>query len=96
MTFSEENVFTMSLDSSTSTTVNKNYEKLKNKPRINDIELIGNKTGQELGLYSKPAEGINKTDLDTSVQSSLEKADSAIQDLCYSTQEDIESLFINN
>ena len=27
-----------------------NYEKLKNQPQINDVTLIGNKTGKELGL----------------------------------------------
>lgn len=27
-----------------------NYEKLYNKPQINDITLIGNKTSEELGL----------------------------------------------
>lgn len=32
---------------------NSDYEKLKNKPKINDIELIGNKTLDELGIQSK-------------------------------------------
>ena len=27
----------------------KNYENLKNKPRINDVELIGNKSFEDLG-----------------------------------------------
>ena len=27
----------------------KNYENLKNKPRINDIELVGNKSFEDLG-----------------------------------------------
>ena len=26
------------------------YEQLKNKPTINDIELIGNKTSEEIGI----------------------------------------------
>lgn len=26
------------------------YELLRNKPRINDVELIGNRTGEELNL----------------------------------------------
>ena len=26
------------------------YEQLKNKPKINDIELIGNKTSEEIGI----------------------------------------------
>lgn len=30
-----------------------NYEKVKNKPKINDIELLGNKTAEELGLQPK-------------------------------------------
>lgn len=29
------------------------YEKLKNLPSINDVELVGNKTGEELGLANK-------------------------------------------
>lgn len=30
-----------------------NYESLKDKPSINDVELVGNKTTEELGLASK-------------------------------------------
>ena len=30
----------------------KDYEKLYNKPLINDVELVGNKTSEELGLDS--------------------------------------------
>lgn len=30
----------------------RNYERLENKPSINDVELIGNKTSEELGLAS--------------------------------------------
>lgn len=29
-----------------------NYESLKDKPQINDVELSGNKTAKELGLAS--------------------------------------------
>lgn len=36
----------------TNVTVN-NYEELPNKPRINDIELIGNKTAKELELQEE-------------------------------------------
>lgn len=32
------------------------YEKLFNKPSINDVELIGNKTGPELRLQNKMQE----------------------------------------
>lgn len=39
--------------------VNDDYETLKNKPQINGIELIGNKTGEELDLGSAvfPSDG---------------------------------------
>lgn len=30
-----------------------NYDNLTNKPKINDVELVGNKTSEELGLASK-------------------------------------------
>lgn len=30
--------------------VTNNYESLSNKPRINDVELCGNKTFEELGM----------------------------------------------
>lgn len=30
----------------------RNYERLENKPSINDVELVGNKTSEELGLAS--------------------------------------------
>lgn len=31
----------------------KNYEKLNNKPQINGVELIGNKTSEDLGIVSE-------------------------------------------
>ena len=31
----------------------RNYEQLSNKPKINNVELIGNKTGSDLGLLSE-------------------------------------------
>lgn len=85
------------------------YLDLDNKPRINNVELAGNKTAAELGLaaasdipavpvqsvngktgaveltasdlgaYVKPAAGIPETDLSSSVQASLSKADTALQ-----------------
>ncbi len=32
-----------------------NYESLQDKPQINDVELSGNKTADELGLATKEA-----------------------------------------
>ena len=85
------------------------YDDLTNKPSINNVELIGNKTASDLGLasasdipevpvqsvngktgvvvlsasdvgaYVKPATGIPKTDLSSAVQTSLDKADTALQ-----------------
>lgn len=58
-----------------------NYAQLTNKPRINGVELLGNKTASDLGLgtYSKPSGGIPKSDLASAVQTSLGKADTAYQ-----------------
>lgn len=36
----------------------KDYNKLINKPQIEEVELIGNKTFEELGLYSMDATDI--------------------------------------
>lgn len=98
------------------------YDELSNKPKINNVELSGNKTASDLGLfsgnyndltnkptipdeladlsddsthrlvtdtekttwnnkgtYSKPSGGIPSTDLASAVQTSLGKADTAIQ-----------------
>lgn len=74
------------------------YNDLENKPRINNVELNGNKSLQDLGItevteqtvagwgftkntgtYSKPSGGIPKSDLESSVQTSLGKADTALQ-----------------
>ena len=39
-----------------------NYESLKDKPQINDVELSGNKTAKELGLASaSQVEELRKT-----------------------------------
>ena len=40
-----------------------NYEKLKNKPSINSVELLGNKTSDDLKLQSK-MESITAHDID--------------------------------
>ena len=57
------------------------YLDLDNKPQINGNTLTGNKTAAQLGLgtYSMPAGGIPKTDLTSAVQTSLSKADTALQ-----------------
>lgn len=63
-----------------------NYNQLSNKPQVNGVELSGNKTSSQLGItasalgaYQKPSGGIPKTDLASAVQTSLGKADSALQ-----------------
>ena len=59
----------------------------ENKPASSggtDVSLVttGEKyTWNNKGTYSKPSGGIPKTDLDSSVQASLDKADTAIQDI---------------
>ena len=57
------------------------YADLEHKPQINGVTLSGNKTTSELSLgsYSKPSGGIPKTDLADAVQTSLGKADTALQ-----------------
>ena len=57
------------------------YDELTNRPRINGHTLTGNQSASDLGLgtYSKPASGIPKTDLAQDVQTSLGKADTALQ-----------------
>lgn len=57
------------------------YDELDNLPSINGITLSGNKSTDDLGLgtYSKPSNGIPKTDFASSVQTSLGKADTALQ-----------------
>lgn len=83
------------IESSSGTT---DYSDLENKPKINNVELNGNKSLQDLGInevteqtvsgwgftkntgtYNKPSGGIPKTDLENSVQTSLGKADTALQ-----------------
>ena len=64
------------------------YDTLTNKPSINGVTLEGNKTASELALatpsdvaakYTKPSGGIPKADLASAVQTSLNKADTALQ-----------------
>lgn len=49
------------------------YENLKNKPSVNGVELSGDKTSNELGIYSKPSGGIPESDLSSDVQQALQK-----------------------
>lgn len=61
------------------------FENLENRPKYNGSVMDRNtnipqvKTLDWDGKYSKPSDGIPKTDLASGVQSSLEKADSALQ-----------------
>ena len=56
-----------------------NYNELTNKPSINSVELRGNKSLSDIGAYEKPSGGIPGTDLSSDVQTSLGKADTALQ-----------------
>lgn len=62
------------------------YNNLRNRPSINNVILVGNKTLAQLGItaaalgaYVKPAAGIPASDLATAVRTSLGKADTALQ-----------------
>ena len=64
------------------------YDELDNLPSINGVTLSGNKSADDLGLlteeqykgtYTKPEGGIPKSDLSSAVQTSLGKADTALQ-----------------
>ena len=55
------------------------YADLTNKPQINGVTLSGNKSASDLGLYPAQNNGIPKTDLAAAVQTSLGKADTALQ-----------------
>lgn len=63
----------------------RDYTALTNKPSINNVTLSGNKSLSDLGAgtYDKPASGIPKTDLASDVQTSLGKADTALQSETY-------------
>jgi hypothetical protein len=60
-----------------------NYNDLSNKPTIPSAVTESTVNGwgftKNTGTYSKPSNGIPKTDLESSVQSSLNKADTALQ-----------------
>lgn len=67
------------------------YEDLDNKPTIPNEVTESTVSGwgftKNTGTYSKPSTGIPKTDLSSDVQSSLDKAESAIQSLAgYATE----------
>ena len=49
----DDNSIEFSIDSKYEIIENRDYNKLFNHPYINDNELIGNKTGEELGLQNK-------------------------------------------
>lgn len=64
------------------------YLELENKPQINGVALTGNKSLTDLGVaatsdvaekYTKPGTGIPASDLSSTVQASLQKADTALQ-----------------
>lgn len=64
------------------------YLELENKPQINGVALTGNKSLTDLGAaaasdvaakYTKPGTGIPASDLSSTVQASLQKADTALQ-----------------
>lgn len=57
-----------------------NYNQLSNKPKIGGVELSGNKTAAQLGLYSSKPNGIPLTDLADAVQALLELAGTALQE----------------
>lgn len=61
------------------------YNDLLNKPTIPSAVTESTVSGwgftKNTGTYSKPTDGIPKTDLSSSVQSSIDKADSALQSL---------------
>ena len=46
----------------------KNYDKLENHPKINNIELKGNKTNEQLGIPTKTSDLINDSGFSTSQQ----------------------------
>lgn len=64
------------------------YADLTNKPQINNVTLSGNKSLSDIGAasaadvaekYTKPSSGIPASDLSSAVQTSLGKADTALQ-----------------
>lgn len=57
------------------------YETLRNLPRINNVTITGNNNAAHYGLgtYSKPSSGIPRTDMSSDVNTTLTKADTAVQ-----------------
>lgn len=53
---SSEDTFQVGFGSFQTVTVDNNYEILVNKPSINGVELIGNKTSEDLGIGSGDAD----------------------------------------
>lgn len=49
------------------------YSDITGKPKINGVEVEGELTSQDLGVYSKPSTGIPQSDLAPEVQSQLNK-----------------------
>ncbi len=44
------------------------YEQLKNKPKINDVELVGNKTDKDLDIKGGNPEAISDDEIDAICQ----------------------------
>ena len=76
------------------------YNDLTDKPTIpaevTESTVSGWGFTKNTGTYSKPSNGIPKSDLASDVQTSLGKADTALQasDLTFATDEDIDNLFV--
>lgn len=76
------------------------YNDLTDKPTIPAAVTESTVSGwgftKNTGTYSKPSNGIPKSDLASDVQTSLGKADTALQasDLTFATDEDIDNLFV--
>lgn len=49
------------------------YANIRNKPTINGVEVDGEMTSEDLGVYSKPDNGIPESDLAPEVQTQLNK-----------------------
>ena len=59
----EENVFEIKLENGVVKHTISNYEELINKPQINNVELLGNKTSKDLKLQDE-MESISNLDID--------------------------------
>lgn len=63
----DENVLVGEMDFDTSSGGTSNYAYLTNKPKINNVELINNKTLEELGIQEKgeyPKESLTNSDIE--------------------------------